>query len=333
MKRTSLVGEIGLSHEGSLGTALSMIDACKKADLDYAKFQFHNPDFESTKDEVFRVNSFPQDDSRYNFWKRTSFTEDQWQIIIAHCESVHIKFLCTPFSVWAAQKLVDLGSTEVKIASGDANNWELLNFAKQHFSKIFVSTGMSTKSELKGLINFMNDFIGELIILQCTSSYPVEPKNVGMKFFDEILDLTGKVGLSDHSGNPFVPITAIARFADLIEFHVVYSKDQFGPDSTSSLTFDEAKLVSSFRNLWNDLYDPEYDKDIIASNLIEIRKKFGRGLSLSRDLKEGEIVLEEFFTLKKPLGPLNWDDRFFLAGKRAKYNISSNQHITQNDFE
>ena len=171
--KTLLIGEIGLSHEGSLGTAISMVKACKEAKLDFAKFQFHQPDFESTESEVFRVNVFPQDSSRYNYWKRTSFSENEWKIIIEYCKNIDIGFLFTPFSVWAAQQLVNFGLSEVKIASGDANNWELLEFVKLNFNKVIVSIGMSTKAEVKKLIKFMNDYQGEFIILQCTSSYPV----------------------------------------------------------------------------------------------------------------------------------------------------------------
>ena len=78
MERALLIGEIGLSHEGSLGSALSMIKASKKADLDYVKFQFHKSEYESTSHETFRINTFPQDKSRSEYWDRTTFKDSEW---------------------------------------------------------------------------------------------------------------------------------------------------------------------------------------------------------------------------------------------------------------
>jgi sialic acid synthase SpsE len=81
------------------------------------------------------------------------------------------------------------------------------------------------------------------------------------------------------------------------------------------------------------LFDTEYDKDLVSKGLIQTRMKFGRGLSLKKDIKKGEIVLEDVFTLKKPQGPLDWSDRFDLIGKRAVRNLSSAQHLNKSDFE
>lgn len=332
-KKTILVGEVGLAHEGSLGLALSMVKACKKANLDYVKFQLHNSDYESTKDEVFRVRVFPQDFSRRDYWKRTSFNLDQWREIIDYCKIIEIGFLCTPFSVWAAETLLSLGVREAKVASGDSNNWELLAYLKLHFKKVIVSTGMSTIDEVKKLCEFMEDFQGEFIVLQCTSSYPVTPNKVGLKFLSELSSLVPNVGLSDHTGNPLVAIAAVSCNASLVEFHVVFSKDQFGPDSTSSMTFDDAFLISNFRDLWIDLFDPNYDKDGLASELQGNRNLFGRGLALKNSLSKGQIVSEGMFTMKKPVGPLTWEDRLVLIGKRAIRNIHNDEHITSVDFE
>jgi N-acetylneuraminate synthase len=331
--KTLLVGEIGLSHEGSLGIAMSMVKACKDANLDYVKFQYHQPDFESTLDETFRVNVFPQDKSRYDYWERTSFNKGEWEQIIKYCREIGIGFLCTPFSIWASEQLIKFGISEVKISSGDANNWELLEYAKSNFSKIIVSIGMSTKSEVKELLDFMQNYRGEFIVMQCTSSYPVKPKEVGMQYLEELRKITENIGLSDHTGIPLVSIAAIASKASMVEFHVVFSKDQFGPDSSSSITFKEALLISQFRDMWLDLFDTGYDKDSVSNSLTETRRKFGRGLSLKKNVKKGEIVLADLFTLKKPLGPLNWSDRVELIGKKAIRDLKSAHHLNKGDFE
>jgi N-acetylneuraminate synthase len=329
---SNLIGEIGLSHEGSLGFALSLIDACKQSGLEYVKFQHHSSTHESTRDEKFRTNVFPQDESRFDYWSRTSFNRRDWAIIVEHCASVDIKFLCTPFSTWSANELLDIGCKEVKIASGDTNNWELLEFCKRHFKKVFLSTGMSTKSEIQKAVEFLADFSGDLIVLQCTSGYPTDLSKVGLSFFEFLRTQARYIGLSDHSGNEFVPMSAIARGADFVEFHVVFDKRQFGPDSRASLTFEEASRVSSFRNTWRIANETSFSKDLVTSELSQMRQIFGRGLSLKNGLKRGEVIEEANLTLKKPIGPLNWIDKQFVIGKRAARDIGSDCHITSGDL-
>ena len=104
-------------------------------------------------------------------WNRSEaigFNESEWQQLIEYCEKIGIGFLCTPFSVWASQQLVDFGIQQVKISSGDANNWELLGHVKSRFNKIIVSIGMSTKTEVQSLLDFMSDYRGDFLIMQCT---------------------------------------------------------------------------------------------------------------------------------------------------------------------
>lgn len=332
MSKTLLIGEIGLSHDGSLGVAMSMIDACKEANLDFVKFQYHNAKYESTVNEVFRVKTYPQDQSRYDYWQRTSFSTEEWKQLVEHAKQKDIKFLCTPFSTWAANELLKFGLEDVKIASGDADNWELLDFAKKNFSQIFLSIGMSTRDEVSKIRNFMKGYEGKFVIMQCTSSYPVELKRVGFNYISELKESFPHVGLSDHSGNVCVALASVVLNLAALEFHVVYSKKQFGPDSDSSLTFEEANKVSVLRDSMTKLLDENYDKDDITNSLSEIRIIFGRGLALKQDMKVGDELLSENLTLKKPKGPLTWSDRELIIGKRAKHNLKSSVHLNLSDF-
>ena len=75
-----LIGEIGLSHEGSVGNAIALIDLAVKYNLDFIKFQDHWADYESSFNEKMRVESLI-DKNRYDYWQRTEFSYDEWQII------------------------------------------------------------------------------------------------------------------------------------------------------------------------------------------------------------------------------------------------------------
>ena len=96
--RCLIIGEVGLTHDGSLGLAHAFVDALADAGADVVKFQTHIASAESTPSEPFRVKFSRQDASRYAYWERTSFTEDQWAGLAAHCRDRNVVFMSSPFS-------------------------------------------------------------------------------------------------------------------------------------------------------------------------------------------------------------------------------------------
>ena len=67
-------------------------------------------------------------------------------------------------------------------------------------------------------------------------------------------------GLSEHSGNKNTLLAATALGAELIEFHVTFDKNSYGPDSKSSIVVSEVKelidginYIKKWRNIINKL--------------------------------------------------------------------------------
>ena len=81
-KKTFLVAEVGLAHDGSLGIAKSFVDKISSAGADAVKFQIHDYYSESSKYEKFRKKFSYQDKDRSAYWKRTKFTKLEWKHLI-----------------------------------------------------------------------------------------------------------------------------------------------------------------------------------------------------------------------------------------------------------
>jgi N-acetylneuraminate synthase len=127
--RCFVIGEVALTHDGSLGLAHAFIDAIAAAGADAVKFQTHIAAAESTPAEPFRVPFSRQDASRYDYWKRMEFTEDQWRGLAAHALERGLVFLSSPFSLEAVDLLQRIGMPLWKIASGETSNALLLDRA------------------------------------------------------------------------------------------------------------------------------------------------------------------------------------------------------------
>src|SRR5437773_12100586 len=101
-QRCVIVGEVAQAHDGSLGLAHAFVDAIADAGADAVKFQTHIARAESTPAERWRVPFSFQDASRYDYWRRMEFSEDQWAGLRAHAADRGPPLCASPFRVGAA---------------------------------------------------------------------------------------------------------------------------------------------------------------------------------------------------------------------------------------
>ncbi len=333
-KYCKLIAEVGLSHEGSLGFAFAYIDAAKVSGANLVKFQYHIPAVESSKFEKFRVDFSKQDKTRWDYWDRTAFNIQNWKKIIDHCEKNSIEFCVSVFSGQACTEMIDLGVKNIKLGSGDLTNKEILDVLKGWKGNLFISTGLATFSEIEEAITNYSEFLsnGRLTVFQCTSKYPTPLNQVGINVMEKIKSRWKvNIGLSDHSVGIDAAIVAICSGADIIEKHVTFSKSMFGPDVSSSVTFEELSRLANFRDNYQ-LIIQQVDKDALSNDLSNERLIFGRSLGLKREFRKGEVVAEQDFCLRKPGGGLNWEERKLLVGRKLIRDIELGDFVTLSDF-
>ena len=129
----------------------------------------------------------------------------------------------------------------------------MLEKISQTKKPIILSSGMSSYQELDESINFLSQKKSQISLLQCTTSYPTKPENYGLTIIKDLKERYHiPIGFSDHSGKISPCIAAVALGAEILEFHVAFSKEQFGPDSSSSLTVSEVmELVRHVNDIDN----------------------------------------------------------------------------------
>lgn len=297
-----IIAEIGQAHDGSLGMAHAYIDALSKTGINAVKFQLHIAHAESSIHEPFRVKFSKQDKTRYDYWQRMSFSLEQWKDLKRHCDDVDVEFVASPFSNLAVDWLEDIGVRRYKVGSGEVNNLLLLEKLAQTHKPVILSSGMSSFEELDKSVNFLKTRQIEVSLLQCTTSYPTRPENYGLNVISELKDRYAvPVGFSDHSGKISTSVAATALGSELLEFHVAFSKEQFGPDSTSSLTISEVKdLVSQVRGIEKALKHPVNKQ--VNIQFKALKNIFEKSLAVNKDLKKGHVLTFDDLEAKKPKG-------------------------------
>ena len=236
---TEIIAEIVLQHDGSLRECLAFVRACAARGVDCVKAQCHlgNPNAHFRKGTE---HHFPQDESRFRYWQRTGFQKHEWERIKQECDDCGVEFLCTPFSVAAAEMINPLVK-RWKIGSGNVQDSLLIEYVIGTGKSIVFSNGFGepVHRELRQRAS---------LELACISKYPT-PLNEAIKFMDE-LKASLHWGWSSHTGTIIDSINAARYGAAAIEVHVCWHKEQGGPDVASAIDMSQLELLVANVRSW-----------------------------------------------------------------------------------
>jgi N-acetylneuraminate synthase len=332
-KRCIIAAEVAQAHDGSLGLAHSYIDAIANAGADAVKFQTHIADAESTRAEPWRVRFSRQDATRYDYWKRMEFTEEEWRGLKQHADERGLKFLSSPFSVEAVHLLSRVGVAAWKIASGELSNTPMFGSIAATGLPVILSSGMSPLSEIDTAVSNIKAKRLPLTVLQCTSLYPCPPEKIGLNLiprFRERYDCD--VGLSDHSGTIYPGLAAATLGIEFLEVHVTLSREMFGPDVPVSVTTNELRqLVDGIRFIERMKAHP-LDKDDVASEMKPLRDLFTKSIVARRDLSKGATLGREDLTVKKPGTGIPASDLSRVIGHTLVRSVKADETLQESDL-
>ena len=328
-----IVAEIAQAHDGSLGTAHAYIDAVADAGADAIKFQTHIASAESSPGEPWRVKFSLQDSTRYDYWKRMEFTEDQWHGLKKHSDERGVQFLSSPFSLEAVDLLTRVGVAAWKVASGEVSNIPMLERIVATGWPVLLSSGMSPLSEVDAAVALAKRHGVPVTVLQSTSSYPCPPDKIGLNLIPLLRERYGcRVGLSDHSGTIYAGLAAATLGINVLEVHVAFSREAFGPDVPASVTLSELRqLVEGIRFIETMVSHP-VDKDAMADEMMPLRNLFTKSVVARVDLPAGTVLRAEHLTVKKPGTGIPAARLPELVGRKLRHAVAADQLFQEADI-
>jgi N-acetylneuraminate synthase len=334
--KTEIVVEVGNSHDGSVGIAISFIDMAVETGADVVKFQMHLGEHEGIEKEEFRVGFSKQDATRREYWNRINFSDSQWAMLSQYAESKDIEFLCTPFSVEAAEKLQALCKVKRwKIGSGDAPNLPFLDYLVSSNLPMIISTGLVSWDEIL-VIRERLMALGaweRTTLMHCVSSYPTPLEMSSLDIMDDLKELGCKVGLSDHSGKLSTALYALAKGIDMIEIHMTPHRKFFGPDVTSSLTVSEISSLVEYSRDFEVLANTSKTKSELFLLSEANRRLFRKGLYWLRSVSEGQFCTIGDLKFLKPSNYIDAINFEQILGKKLSQSVVENEAVMLEQFD
>ena len=326
----TIIAEIGSIHDGSIGNALKAIEAVAECGADVVKFQTHIVNAEMMLDAP--SPPYFKDESRKDYFNRTSFSVSDWKKIVNCCTDNGILFLSSPFSIEAVDLLEEIGTSAYKIPSGEVSNLPLLEYISRKGKKVFLSSGMSNWEELDRAVNILKN-VTELEIMQCSSIYPCPLEKVGINVLKEMQERYGtKVGLSDHTKGYSASLSAVAMGASVIEKHFTFSRKMYGSDAKYGLEPIEYRFFCNLLREGEIIRSNPIDKNNLT-DYSEMKIIFEKSIVTAKKIYSNSTINLEDLAFKKPGDGIPAFEYKKIIGKKIKRDVNADYKLSWDDIK
>jgi len=331
-KRTLIIAEAGVNHNGDMAMARQLIDEAARAGADLVKFQTFSANRLVTRTATkaeYQTQTTDNKESQHEMLRRLELSAEMHKELIAHCAARNIGFFSTAFDIESIDLLVSLGQDHFKIPSGEITNLPYLRRIGRLGQAVILSTGMATLGEIESAIDVLEQAgtpRANITVLHCTTEYPTPMTEVNLRAMQSIQRAFGvAVGYSDHTPGIEVAIAAVAMGASVIEKHFTMDCNLSGPDHKASLEPERLMaMVAAIRNIEIALGD-----GVKCLTQSEARNKpvMRKSLIASQAIKAGEIFSADNITTKRPgtgVSPMRWDE---VIGRTASRDFAEEELI------
>lgn len=259
MKKTYIIAEIGINHNGCLETAKKLIDIASLSGCDAVKFQKRNPDVCVPEEQKRVQRDTPWGTMTYLEYKhKVEFGKSQYDEINSYCSKRGIAWSASPWDLDSLSFLSEYNLPFIKIASAMLTNDSLIDASVATGKKIILSTGMSSLDEIDHAVSILDEAHikysnnNNYALLHCNSSYPAPLNELNLSCIKVLADRYPhcEVGYSGHEFRLGTTVSAVFLGASIIERHITLDRTMWGSDHMASLEPQGLiKLVKGIREL------------------------------------------------------------------------------------
>ncbi len=321
-----IIAELSANHNGSLETALKIIEQAKLCGADAVKLQTYKADTITlnSKNEEFMIRGGLWDgQSLYELYEKAHMPWEWHKPLFEYARKLDITIFSSPFDRTAVDLLEDLNAPAYKIASFEAVDLPLIKYVASTGKPMIISTGMADKEEIAEAIQAAYDGgCKELAVLHCVSGYPAPAEDYNLRTIQDMASSFNiPVGLSDHTLDNTTAIASVVLGASIIEKHFTLNRNGGGPDDSFSLEPEGLRhLCVGAKTAWQALGQVDYGRKSSEQG----NAQFRRSLYFVKDMKAGDIINETCIRSVRPgfgLAPKFYEK---LLGRKIKEDVLKN---------
>ena len=259
MKKTYIIGEIGINHQGDLKIAKRLIDIAAAAGCDAVKFQKRNPDVCVPEAQKSKPRSWQGEDMTYLEYKyKVEFGKEEYDEIDRYCKEQGIAWSASPCDLDSVEFLTQDYIPFIKLPSASLTDDNLLSACVEKFPKVIFSTGMSTEEEVNHAVEVLRyaqlhyNKKHPIGLLHCNSTYPAPVNELNLSAIKTLKEKYPDfiIGYSGHEMLLGTTVASVLLGAEIIERHITLDRNMEGSDHSASVTpHGLFKLVSGIREL------------------------------------------------------------------------------------
>ena len=232
-----ITAEIGINHNGELKIAKELIEIAKSCGCDAVKFQKRNVEKTYSKEILDIPRESPWGKTTRDEKFHLEFGKSEYDEINKFCFTEAIEWFASSWDIDSQEFLRHYDLKHNKVPSAMLTNLELLDFIAQEKKPTFISTGMSTISEIQKAVDIFQKNECPFELMHTNSSYPMKYEEANLNCIKTLKkEFNCKVGYSGHEpGASLVCVSAVLLGATSIERHITLDRTMYGSDHAASL--------------------------------------------------------------------------------------------------
>ena len=231
-----VIAEVGINHNGSLQTALDLMDIAKDAGCDAVKFQKRSITRVYTEDELNKYRESPWGTTNREQKLGLELSKTQYDTINEYAKTLRIEWFASAWDLESIEFLKQYNLKYNKIASAMLGHTKFLNEIAMQRKHTFISTGMANYQDIRVVTDIFDSWNCPYELMLCHAQYPAPDEQANLKCIQTLKDMFKcNVGYSDHTTGIILSVAAVALGATSIEKHITLDRAMYGSDQSASL--------------------------------------------------------------------------------------------------
>jgi len=245
LKKTFIIAEIGINHNGDMNITKQLIDGAVEAGCDAVKFQKRTIETVYSKEDLDRPRESPWGTTNREQKEGLEFGKEEYDEIDRYCKEKGIEWFASAWDVESQLFLRQYDLKYNKVASAMLTHRELLEAIAEEKRYTFISTGMSTLTQIRKAVKIFEDKGCPYELMYCNSTYPMPPEEANLNAMTTLAKTFPgvKVGYSGHETGLMVSCTAVAMGATSLERHITLDRAMYGSDQAASVELGGLRIL------------------------------------------------------------------------------------------